>query len=122
MLRIRSSTPLFRLPSAGDVLRRLRFLPPGCVDPEAAPAVIGMWIEDPRGEIDPKHDRVVVLWNASDETQIVTVRELEGAPLTLHPILRRSADPVARAASVHKSLGAFSIPGRTTAVFWSERP
>jgi len=33
-----------------------------------------------------------------------------------------SADPVVRSASFNKTLGAFSIPGRTAAVFWANRP
>jgi pullulanase-type alpha-1,6-glucosidase len=118
MLAIRRSTPLFRLPSAEDVRRRLRFFNTG---PEQIPGLIGLWIDDPGGEIDREHDRVAVLFNAAEETRILAVPELEGSALALHPVLQESHDPVARAASFHPGLAVFSIPGRTTAVFWSER-
>ena len=42
-------------------------------------------------------------------------------PLTLHPLQKISVDPVVRASSFNKGLGAFSVPGRTAAVFWANR-
>ncbi len=115
MLAIRRSSPLFRLRSADEVRRRLGFLNAG---PDPVPGFLGFRLDDPEGETDPAHDLVVVLFNGSDETLVLDLPELRGRRLALHPVLRRSHDRVARAASFHRTLGAVSLPGRTTAVFW----
>src|SRR4051812_39008275 len=52
-------------------------------------------------------------------TEVVSIRL---APFGPHPLQKISADPVVRAASFDHTLGAFSIPGRTAAVFWANRP
>jgi pullulanase/glycogen debranching enzyme len=116
MLKIRRSTGLFRLPTSEDVMRRLSFFNTG---PKQVPGVIGFQIDDPEGGIDRDHGRVAVLFNANEETRILPAPKLAGSLLRLHPLLRHSHDPVARASSFDPSLAAFSIPGLTTAVFWS---
>jgi pullulanase len=117
-LAIRRSTPLFRLRTAGDVERRLRFHNTG---PGQIPGLIVMSLADDDGGVDPAHRRVVVVFNATPQTQNFSLPELQGVPLALHPLQQTAADPVVRAASFSRSLGAFSIPGRTAAVFWAGR-
>ncbi|MFL6258091.1 MAG: pullulanase-type alpha-1,6-glucosidase [Thermoanaerobaculia bacterium] len=116
---IRKSTPLFRLRTATDVENRLRFYNNAA---SAIPGVIVMSLADDDGGVDRAHKRVVVVFNANDQTQTFTTPELQGVPLTLHPLQKLSADPVVRSASFSKTLGAFSVPGRTAAVFWANRP
>jgi pullulanase len=118
-LAIRKSTPLFRLRTATDIQSRLRFHNSGS---SAIPGVIVMSLADDDGGVDRAHKRVVVVFNANDQTQTFTTSELQGVPLTLHPLQKLSADPVVRSASFNKTLGAFSVPGRTAAVFWANRP
>ena len=118
-MAIRKSTPLFRLRTATDVENRFRFYNNAA---SAIPGVIVMSLADDDGGVDRAHKRVAVVFNANDQTQTFTTPELQGVPLMLHPLQKLSVDPVVRAASFDKTLGAFSIPGRTAAVFWANRP
>jgi pullulanase-type alpha-1,6-glucosidase len=117
-LAIRKSSPLFRLRTAADVQSRLRFYNTG---PNQIPGVILMSLLDSDGSVDRSHKRVVVVFNATGQTQNFSVADLRGVPLNLHPLQKISLDPVVRASSFNKTLGAFSIPGRTAAVFWANR-
>ncbi|MFL6193707.1 MAG: pullulanase-type alpha-1,6-glucosidase [Thermoanaerobaculia bacterium] len=118
-LAIRKSTPLFRLRTAADVEGRLRFHNTG---PNQIPGVIVLSVSDDGGGVDRAHKRLVVVFNADDETRTFNLAEFQGAPLRLHPLQLASADPVVRSASFNPTLGGFSVPGRTAAVFWSNRP
>ena len=112
---IRASSPLFRLPTAEDVQARLQFLNTG---PEQLPGVIVMSLSDVVGDnLDPTADRLVVIFNASDEPLSFPVAEWAGRPMALHPVFAASADPVVREAAWDEAAGAFSVPARTTAVF-----
>jgi pullulanase/glycogen debranching enzyme len=121
LLRIRYSSPLFRLQTAEEVQARQVFLNTG---PDQLPGLIVMELSDSVGsDIDRKFERVVVLINANDEPQVFTAAELAGARLGLHPVQRSSADPVVKTSTFNRASGAFSIPARTTAVFVEyERP
>ncbi len=118
-LAIRRSTPLFRLRTAADVESRLRFYNTG---PSQIPGLIVMSLADADGGVDRAHKRVVVVFNAANQTRNFNTPELQGIPLTLHPLQRISTDSTERAASFNSTLGAFSIPGRTASVFWANRP
>jgi pullulanase-type alpha-1,6-glucosidase len=113
MLRIRRSSPLFRLPTAADVTKRVDF-------PHAGkgqfPGLIVMTVTDGTcggAEIDPARDAVVVIVNADKQPHAIAIPGATG--FTLHPVLQGSADPVARTSSF--AGGTFTVPGRTTAVF-----
>jgi pullulanase len=115
-LAIRKSTPLFRLRTAADVQNRLRFYNTG---PSQIPGLIVMSLTDDDGAIDRAHNRVAVVFNATNQTQNFNVADFLDVPLTLHPRQKASADCVVRASSFNRTVGAFSIPGRTAAVFWA---
>jgi pullulanase-type alpha-1,6-glucosidase len=119
VLRIRRSSRLFRLRSGHLVSAHLRFRNTG---PHQLPGLLVWSLEDPEGRIDAAHPLIVVLLNASGAPAALTLRELAGAPLLLHPVQAASADPLVRAARFDAATGGFRIPGRTTAVFWSQRP
>ncbi len=113
VLRVRRSSLLFRLETAEDVLARLRFHNTG---PEQTPGLIVMSLSDVGSDLDPEFDLVVALFNAAPQPVTVAVEGLgEAVPLTLHPILAASADPIVRQATF--AGGAFAVPGRTAAVF-----
>jgi pullulanase-type alpha-1,6-glucosidase len=117
-LAIRKSTPLFRLRTAADVKNRLRFHNTG---PSQIPGLIVMSLTDDDGAIDPAHSRLAVVFNATNQTQNFNLPDLQDVPLTLHPLQKASADPVVRASSFNRAIVAFSVPGRTAAVFWAAR-
>jgi pullulanase len=113
MLRIRSSSRLFRLRTKEDVLERVDFHNGG---PQQVPGVIVMTISDGScagADLDPERHGIIVVVNASKGGQTLEVAGASGA--TLHPVLQASADPVVRQASVSGSQ--VTVPARTTAVF-----
>jgi pullulanase-type alpha-1,6-glucosidase len=105
LLRIRFSSPLFRLGSATEIQQRVSFPTGG---PDQTPGVIVMAIAG-------KHD-IVVVFNATPDPTTQTVPALARGGYRLHPVQAGGGDPVVRAAS-YRSDGSFTAPGRTTAVF-----
>jgi pullulanase-type alpha-1,6-glucosidase len=115
LLRIRSSSTLFRLGSAEEVQARLAFLNTG---PDQLPGLIVMTLSDEMDlDLDNNFESIVVLFNANDEAQTFTASELVGMRLSMHPVQRSSADAVVKSAKFNRSTGTFIIPARTTVVF-----
>jgi pullulanase len=117
-LAIRKSSALFRLRTAADVQQRLRFYNTG---PEQLPGLIAFGLSDEGGSVDPRFSLVVVLLNAAPQAQTLSVPELAGGMLRLHPIQTESADPLVRTAVFDRASGSFTVPGRTAAVFVASR-
>jgi pullulanase-type alpha-1,6-glucosidase len=115
LLRIRFSSPLFRLGSAALVQQRVSFPTGG---PAQAPGVIVMAIDDGAGpDLDPRAEGVVVVFNAGDEPTTQTVPALRDRRYALHPVQATGGDPVVRTSSYDPASGAFTVPARTVAVF-----
>ncbi len=114
LLRIRRSSPLFGLPTAEQVQRRLSFPLSG---PDETPGVIVMML-DGIG-LDPQWRHVVVVFNVTEETTTQAVRILSGVQLRLHPDLVTSADPLLRSASAvdDGSANLLTVPPRSVAVY-----
>jgi pullulanase len=118
MLAIRKSSPLFRLRTAGDIEKRLRFYNTG---PAQIPGLIAFGLSDDDGTVDPRFSLVVVLLNAAADPQTLSVAELAGRKLRLHPQQTESADLIVRTAAYDPATGSFTVPGRTAAVFVASR-
>jgi pullulanase-type alpha-1,6-glucosidase len=115
MLRIRKSSPLFRLQTASEVNNRLTFLNNGTTQ---TPGLIVMRLQDTgTTDIDPLAEQIVVLFNANDEAVTFTAAELAGAGLRLHPQLALSDDATLAGASYNPATGTFTVPPRTTVVY-----
>ncbi|MCD4690224.1 DUF3372 domain-containing protein [bacterium] len=117
MVAIRRSSPLFRLRTGADVIRRVLFHNTGAGQ---TPGLIVMSISDEGAgivDLDPAHDGIVVLFNATTDMLTYGGSDWEGFPFELHPILVESADEVVRGASYDVDRGVFTVPARTTAVF-----
>lgn len=117
MLRIRTSSLLFRLPTADDVMQRVRFHNTG---KNQKPGLIAMSISDAGAglaDLDPNVRRVMVLFNAAPEPR--ELRIPAGAPpkFELHEVQRGGSDPVVREAEWSAATRTFTVPARTTAVF-----
>ncbi|OJF15342.1 pullulanase-type alpha-1,6-glucosidase, partial [Couchioplanes caeruleus] len=110
LLRIRRSTPVFGLPTADEVQRRLTFPRGG---PDETPGVIVMCL-DGTG-LDPRWGTVVTVFNATGAPAEETVPELADVRLCLHPELVASADPLLRSAGADGGL--LTVPPRSVAVF-----
>lgn len=119
VLGIRASSPLFRLRTAEQVQQHLRFLNTG---PSQAPGVIVMSLEDLAGVVDRRHTQVVAAVNGNKDARLLVLPALAGLPLRLHPLQAASGNELVRTASFDDVSGAISVPGRTAAVFWANRP
>jgi len=116
ILRIRKSSPLFRLQTGDEVKQRVKFYNVG---PGQQPALIVMAISDKVGrKLDPDAKSIVVLFNVDKIAKTISLPDYAGIPLELHPILRNSiADLVVKQSQYNAPTGTFTIPPRTTAVF-----
>lgn len=117
MLAVRRSTPLFRLRTAEDIQKRVRFHNTG---PGQIPGLIVMSVQDSgEGEavLDPNWSMVVALINAGPEEATFRHHGLIGRGLALHPALAASPDAPTRGSTFESDTGAFTVPPRTTAVF-----
>lgn len=115
MLAIRYSTPLFRLNTAEQVQERLAFHNTGS---EQSAGVIVMSLSDMVGDdLDPNHELVVVVFNATPDEIVYSVDALNGVDLSLHPIQQSSADMLVQSASFEAETGTLNVPAWTTAVF-----
>ncbi len=109
LLRVRRSSPVFGLPTADEVQRRVTFPLGG---PAETPGVIVMCL-DGTG-LDPRWSQVVVVFNATGDDTVQTVPGLSEG-LRPHPELVESADPLLRTAKA--AAGELIVPARSVAVF-----
>lgn len=114
LLRLRKSTPLFRLRTADAIRRRVSFIGDG---PGQVPGLIVMQI-DGRGSDtpDPKLARVLVAFNATPQVQMIQHHSLVTRRLELHPLLRAFPDPLLHTTQHDTVRGRLRIPPLTTAV------
>jgi len=116
LLRLRFSSPLFRLGSAEAINAKVSFPASGTVD--AHEGVIAMRIDDTRGaDADPAVAGLLVVFNASDTAVTQKVPGLTGAGLALSPVQAQGSDAVVKAATWDAATGSASVPARTVAVF-----
>jgi pullulanase-type alpha-1,6-glucosidase len=116
LLRLRFSTPLFRLGSADQINAKVTF--PASGTAQAHPGVIAMRIDDTRGtDADPALRGLVVVFNASPAPVTQEVPGLSGASLALSPVQADGSDPVVQGATWDAASGSATVPGRTVAVF-----
>jgi pullulanase len=119
ILRIRKSTPLFRLRTGREVRERVKFYNAGA-DQHAFIVMAIFDRQDPA--LDPAVRSVVVFFNVDKAQKTVTLRDYAGIPLELHPVLQRSfADFLVKQARYESGSGTFIIPPRTTVVFVEKR-
>jgi len=111
LLKLRFSSPLFRLGDAATIGQKVSFLTSG---PNQTPGVIAMQIDDRVGaDRDPKLKRIVVVFNASPGPQTIAVTG--AGALRLSQLQAGGSDPVVRQSTIGAS--SVTVPGRTVAVF-----
>lgn len=115
ILKIRRSSPLFRLRTKEDIEQRVHFHNMGQNQQDA---LIVMSVDDTVGEnLDPNYKKVVALFNADKFGQKFKIPELAGTSMVLHPVQVNSHDDVVKSANFDVTTGEFEVPARTTAVF-----
>ncbi|MEO6996466.1 MAG: alpha-1,6-glucosidase domain-containing protein, partial [Terracoccus sp.] len=115
LLRLRFSTPLFRLGSAAAIDAKVSFPASGTSD--AHPGVIVMRIDDTVGaDVDSTLRGVVVVFNATPKA--VTQKVTAGSgPLTLSPVQASGSDAVVKTSAYDAATSSVTVPARTVAVF-----
>jgi pullulanase-type alpha-1,6-glucosidase len=112
-LKIRKSSPLFRLRMAESVQKSVSFLNTGIWQ---IPGLIVMQLTD-MDNLDPLYKAILVLFNACPETVRFTDDSFKDLKFELHPVQTASVDELVRRSDFDTVNGRFTIPGRTTAVF-----
>uniref|UniRef100_A0A1J3ES24 Pullulanase 1, chloroplastic n=1 Tax=Noccaea caerulescens TaxID=107243 RepID=A0A1J3ES24_NOCCA len=124
LLRIRYSSPLFRLDSAKAIQDRVRFHNTG---PSSIPGAIVMTIEDGHkgipsvSQIDPNYSFIVVIFNARPSEFSYFTPLLKDRNLQLHPVQVMSGDERVKKSVYDTFSGGFTVPSRTTTVFVESR-
>ncbi len=108
-LRIRRSSPAFSLGSAAEIQRRVSFTA------AETPGVIGMRIDS--AGLDPRWKAIIVIFNASRETQVHATGLPAGAQVALHPVQAASLDLIVKQSAFDATRGTLTVPARTVAVF-----
>ncbi|KAL6653132.1 hypothetical protein ACP70R_012057 [Stipagrostis hirtigluma subsp. patula] len=124
ILKIRYSSPLFRLNNASDIEQRVHFHNTG---PSLVPGVIVMSIEDARNDgpvmaqLDKNFSYVVTVFNVCPCEVSIEIPDLASMGLELHPVQVNSSDALVRQSAYQSTTGQFTVPRRTTAVFVERR-
>ncbi|CAN8257182.1 unnamed protein product [Cochlearia groenlandica] len=125
LLRIRYSSPLFRLDTAEAIEDRVRFHNTGT---SSIPGAIVMSIEDGHkgnntnvSHIDPMYSLIVVIFNARPSESLFVSSVLKDRNLELHPVQVMSIDETVKESVYDSFSGGFTIPARTTTVFVESR-
>jgi len=116
LLRIRSSSTLFRLRSSADVMARLRFPNTG---PGQVPEVIAGHLQG-RGYPGANFSEMLYLVNVDTEPHTLQFDGERDKRYVLHPVHRASGATdrrVAEQASYDAANGQFNVPARTAVVF-----
>ncbi|MGJ4802883.1 alpha-1,6-glucosidase domain-containing protein [Luteimonas sp. SDU82] len=115
LLRIRASSSLFRLRTAEEINRRLRFHNTGSTQ---EPTVLVGHL-DGRGHAGAGFRELVYLINVDKRAHAIAVPAEAGKPYRLHPVhrARDAADRRAAAARYDAASGSFQVPARTAVVF-----
>lgn len=113
LLKLRFSTPLFRLGSADLINQKLSY--PLSGTPAAKAGVVVMRIDDTVGpNVDPALKGLVVVFNTTSAAVSQEIPGLSGANLTLSPVQANGSDPTVKQTTW--TAGTANVPARTVAV------
>jgi len=115
LLAIRASSTLFRMPTAADIRRRLRFFNTGSTQ---TPTVAAAHL-DGEGYPGANFKGISYFINVDKVGHTVTDEQAAGKAMRLHPVFLQAnvADKRATQATFDPATGSFSIPPRTAVVF-----
>jgi pullulanase/glycogen debranching enzyme len=116
LLRIRSSSTLFRMRTAADVAARLHFYNTG---PDQVPQVIAGHLNG-RGYPGARFGEILYLVNVDTEAHVLQFDAERGKRYVLHPVHRAAGAADRRAAEQSRyeaATGRFTVPARTAVLF-----
>jgi hypothetical protein len=111
-IKIRSSSPLFRLRTADDIVKRVSF--PNSGD-KHQPGLVVMRIDnaDANNNLDPATKQIIVVFNNGAAKQ--TFAYADAKQFKLHPVQAKGSDSLVKTSSANTK--GFTVPAFTTAVF-----
>lgn len=116
-LRLRQSSPLFRLTTMAEINSQVSFYNGS----NAQDALIVMGLADSGPvDLDPNYETILVFFNAHKISQTIAISGATG--FSLHPLHTNGVDDdpvITGGASFNPATSTFTIPARTTAVFVS---
>lgn len=113
---IRSSSPLFRMTNANDIIQRLSFLNTG---PEQITGLIAMLLSDTQEQaiLDSEYQSILVMFNNSDQSKQLTVANAN--LFEVHPVQINGIDENIK--SVQIEADSVTVPALTTLVLVRRR-
>ncbi|MEV8372372.1 pullulanase-type alpha-1,6-glucosidase [Kribbella sp. NPDC056861] len=115
LLKLRFSTPLFRLGTADLINQKLSY--PLSGTPAAKPGVVVMRIDDTVGpNVDPALKGLVVVFNTTGAPVTQQIPGLTGATLKLSPVQAAGSDATVKQTTWTAATGTATVPARTVAV------
>jgi pullulanase-type alpha-1,6-glucosidase len=115
LLRIRQTSPLLHLGSAALIQQKLSFPNSG---PNETPGVIAMRLDDTVGRnVDPFLRGMVIVFNATPNQVTERIAATSGQRYFLDPFQLFGRDTVVKQSRTDPTMGSFTVPGRTVAVF-----
>ncbi|RYY04814.1 MAG: pullulanase-type alpha-1,6-glucosidase [Gammaproteobacteria bacterium] len=111
-IKIRSSSPLFRLRTADDIIKRVSFPNSG---EKHQPGLVVMKIDntDVNNNLDPSTQQIIVVFNNGAVKQTFTYADAK--QFRLHPVQAKGSDSLVKTSSANTK--GFTVPAFTTAVF-----
>ena len=104
-MRIRHTESVFSLATLAEVQDQLKFPLSGT--------------DETPGVITEQLGNLVIVFNATPESQTQVVPDLAGTAYTLHPAQAGGSDPIVQESTYDSATGTFTVPARTVAVFTS---
>ena len=115
LLKIRRTSPLLHLGSAKLIQQKLSFPNSGAA---ATPGVIVERVDDTTGpNVDKSLKGLIIVFNAAPKATTQTIAAARGQNYRLNRYQAAGSDPIVKTASFQRATGAFTVPGRTVAVF-----
>lgn len=109
LLKVRTSSDLFRLTTEEAIVNQLSFLNTG---PNQQNGLIAMHLTKTTSNSSP-YTNIIVLFNAN--RQVINFNYADAAGFTLHPVQAQSADSIVKQSKT--TANGFMVPAITTAVF-----
>ena len=117
-IKIRMSSPLFRLTNANEIIKRVKFHNTG---PQQQMGLIAMTLDDSDDAniLDKNYSQILVVFNTSTKSKVVNSNDLNSQNYQLHSIQSQGVDDVVKSSEV-TPVG-FVIPPLTSAIFVKHR-
>jgi pullulanase-type alpha-1,6-glucosidase len=114
-VKIRMSSPLFRLTTADEIINQVKFNNTGS---QQNRGLIAMSIDGSmhKGKIDNDYRQLMIIFNTTDKNQLVPYPNAE--TFNLHPVQQQSVDQQVKMSMAN--IDGFTVPPLTTAVFVQE--